>query len=112
MNFTLDTRALNNYLVKDKYRKPILEHLVDMVADQLDNQNGGKAWYTSLDMRYAYGQVPIDKETARHCDFQINGGKATGMYLFITAFYRLTVMTTEFLKAMDTELSNLVCNYR
>ena len=41
---------------------PNLEHLVDMVAEQLDNSTSGQAWYTSLDMRYAYGQVPLDEE--------------------------------------------------
>ena len=84
-----------------------LEHLVDMVAEQLDTVNKGIAWYTSLDMQYAYGQVPLDKETAKHCNFQIVGGKATGTYRFITGFYDLTVLPTEFQKAMDAELSNL-----
>ena len=27
-----------------------MEHLVDMVAEQLDTENKGIAWYTSLDM--------------------------------------------------------------
>ena len=45
---------------------PKLEHLVDMVAEQLHTENKGIAWYTSLDMQYAYGQVPLDEETAKH----------------------------------------------
>ena len=45
---------------------PNLEHQVDMVAEQLDTENRGIAWHTSLDMQYAYGQVPLDKETAKH----------------------------------------------
>ena len=60
-----DALAINNELVKDNYQMPNLGHLVDMFAEQLKNQNTGQAWYTSLDMRYAYGQVRLDK---KNCD--------------------------------------------
>ena len=90
---------------------PNSEHLIDMVAEQLDQTNNGNAWYTSLDMKYGYGQVPPDEETVIRCNFQIIGGKATGTYRFITGFYGLTVMSTEFQKAMDSELVNLPNTY-
>ena len=111
VKIALDARALNNELIKDKYQMPNLELLVDMVAEQLDNSTSGQAWYTSLDMRYAYGQVPLDEETARHCNFQITCGKARGTYRFITGFYGLTVMPTEFQKVMDKKLSNMANTY-
>ena len=82
-----------------------------MVAEQLDTVNKGIGWYTSLDMQYALGQVPSDKETAKHCNFQIVGGKATGTYRFITGFYGLTVMTTQFQKAMNANLGNIPNTY-
>ena len=107
VKIALDARALNNEIVKDKYLMPNLEHLIEMVAEQFDTENKGIAWYTSLDMQYAYGQVPLNKETAQHCNFQIVGGKATGTYSFITGFYGSTVMPTEFQKAMDAELANI-----
>ena len=88
-----------------------VEHLIDIVAEEIDNQNVGKAWYTSSDMRYAYGQIPLHKETAKHCNFHRIGGKGTGTYRFTTSFYGLTVMPTEFQKAMDTEISNLPKKY-
>ena len=111
VKIALDARAMNNEIVKDKYQMPNLEHLVDLVAEQLDNKEQGKAFYTSLDMRYAYGQVPLDEETAKHRNFQIIGGKATGTYRFITGFYGLTIMPTEFQEAMDQELGNLPNTY-
>ena len=111
VKIALDARALNNELIKDKYQMPNLEHLVDMVAEQLDNSVKRQAWYTSLDMRYAYGQVPLDKKPARHCNFQIIGGSATGTYRFITGFFGLTVMPTELQKVMDKELSSLANTY-
>ena len=111
VRIALDARALKNEIVKDKYQMPRLEHLVDLVSEQLDNKKQEKALYTSLDMRYAYGQVPLEEETAKHCNFQIIGVKATGTYRFITGFYGLTIMPTEFQKAMDKELTNLQNTY-
>ena len=111
VKIALDARALINDTVKDKYQKANLEHLVDMVAEQLDTENKGIAWYFSLGMQYAYRQVPLNKETAKHCNSHIVGGKATGTYRFITSFYGLTVMPTEFQKAMDAELANFPNTY-
>ena len=96
--------------MKDKYQMPNLEHLVDMVAEQLAGEKG-EVKYTSLDMLYAYGQVPLDRETAKHCNFQIIGGKATGTYRFITGVYGLTIMPTEFQKAVDQELADVPKTY-
>ena len=64
-----------------------------------------EAWYSTLDMTYAYGQVPLHLLTAKHCNFQIIGGESTGTYRFVTGFYGLTVMPTEFQKVMDLLLS-------
>ena len=50
VKIALDARAMNNEIVKDKYQMPNLEHLVDLVAEQLNNKEQGKAFYTSLDM--------------------------------------------------------------
>ena len=112
VKIALDARALNNEIVKDKYQMPNLEeHLLDLVAEQLDKKEQGKALYTSLDMRYAYGQVPLKEETAEHCNFQIIGGKATGTYRFVTGFYELTKLSTKFQKAMHQELGNLPNTY-
>ena len=55
-------------------------------------------------MKYAYGQLKLNTELAKHCNFQIIGGRATGTYRFITGFYGLTVMPTEFQKLIDSIL--------
>ena len=58
-------------------------------------------------MTYAYGQIPLQDLTKRHCNFQSVGGKSTGIYRFTTGFYGLTVMPTEFQKLMDITLANV-----
>ena len=104
VKIALDARALNQAIDKDKYQMPNLDNLLDMVAEKLDNEEG-EAWYSSVDMTYAYGQIPLHLLSAKHCNFQIIGGESTGTYRFVTGFYGLTVMPTEFQKVMDLLLA-------
>ena len=78
--------------------------LLDMVSDRLDVVKR-EAWFLSVDMTYAYGQVPLHLLTAKHCNFQIIGGKSTGTFRFVTGFYGLSAMPTEFQKVMDMLLA-------
>ena len=107
VKIALDARALNKAIDKDKYQMPNLDNLLDMVAEKLDTEEG-EAWFSSVDMTYAYGQVPLHQLTAKHCNFQIIGGESTGTYRFVTGFYGLSVMPTEFQKVMD----NLLAKFR
>ena len=59
-----------------------------------------------LDLNYAYSQLKLTPETARHCNFNILGGKATGTYRFLNEFYGLADMLAEFQRAMDRTLNN------
>ena len=100
VKIALDARTLNQVIEKDKYQMPNLENLLDTVAEKLDSKKG-EAWFSSLEMTYAYIQVPLHLLTAKHCNFQKFGGDSTGTYRFVTVFYGLTVMPTEFQKVMD-----------
>ena len=79
---------------------PKLENLNDMIAERLDTAEG-KVWYSSVDLAYAYGQVPLHAFTAKLCNVQISRGESTSTYRFVTSFYGLTVMSTEFQKVID-----------
>ena len=87
----LDARALNQSIAEDKYKMPNLEHLLDMIAEKLD-ENEGEAWYSSLDVTYTYEQIPLHELTKRHCSFQIFAGKSTSTYRFTTGIFGLTVL--------------------
>ena len=52
---------------------PNLDNLFDMIAEKLD-QKEAEAWYSSVDVTYAYGQFLLHDLTKRHCNFQIVGG--------------------------------------
>ena len=106
VKIALDARALNQSIAKDKYQMPNLDNLIDMIAEELE-KNEREAWYSSVDMTSAYGQVPLHELTKKHCNFQTVGGKSTGTYQFTTGYYGLTVMQTEFQKLMDLTLANI-----
>ena len=58
-------------------------------------------------MKYAYSQLNLDPERARHCNFNIISDEGTGTYRFITGFYGLTDMPAAFQKLMDYKLVGL-----
>merc|ERR1711894_523373 len=81
-----------------------MDNLVQVISTASDTE---EVWFTKLDLNYAFSQLPLSDETSKHCNFSIVGGKATGTYRFLTGFYGLTDMPTEFQKAMDRTLLNL-----
>ena len=83
VKIALNARALKQAIEKDKYQMPNSENSLDMVAEKLDLEKG-EAWFSSVDMTYAYGQVPLNLLTAKHCSFQLIGGESTGTYRFVT----------------------------
>ena len=103
VKIAVDARQLNSYITKDKYQMPNVENLMDMIAEKM-NENEGEVWFTTLDLRYAYGQIQLEEETARQCNFKIIGGEATGTYRYVNGFYGLTVMPTEFQRVIDKVL--------
>ena len=71
------------------------------MADFLNANEKETVVFTSLDMLYAYGQTELHPETAKHCNFQTIGGRATGTYSFNTGNYGLTIMSAKVPKIMD-----------
>ena len=72
VKIALDAMALNQSIAKDKYQMPNLDNLIDMIAEKLDKKEG-EAWYSSVDVIYVYGQIPLHNSTKRHWNFQIIG---------------------------------------
>ena len=49
---------------------------MEMIAEKLVYVDGD-VWYSSVDLTYAYGLVPLHALTAKHCNFPIFGGEST-----------------------------------
>ena len=57
---------------------PILENLMEQVAEINDSEADRIVRFTSMYMLYVYGQTELHPETARHCNFPVIGKKQQG----------------------------------
>ena len=85
-----------------------IDCLMDSIAQTItQSSDEGEVLFSTIDLRYAYSQLPLDEDTAKQCNFNIIGGKATGTYRFNNGFYGLMDMPAELQKAIDKTLYNL-----
>ena len=47
----------------------------------------GNSYFSKLNLEYVYSQIPSDEEIQEHCNFNILGGAATGLYRFLNGFW-------------------------
>ena len=91
---------------------PNIDNLIDTIQQNLNTSASQEtAYFSTLDLKYAYSQLKLDPETARHCNFNIISGERTGTYRFMTSFYGLTDMPATFQKVMDYTLVGLQNTY-
>ena len=91
---------------------PNIDMLIDTISQHLTNtQNGQQAYFTTLDLKYAYSQLKLHHDTAKYCNFNIICAESTGTYRYKTGFYDLTDMPAEFQKAMEYTLIGLQNTY-
>ena len=84
---------------------PNTDNFIDRIQQNLNtNASQETAYFSTLDLNYAYGQLNLDPETTRHCYFNIVSGEGTGTYRFIAGFYGPTDMPAEFQKVMGYTL--------
>ena len=87
---------------------PNIDNLIDTIQQNLNTHALQEtAYFSTLDLKYAYSQLNLDPETARPCNFNIISGERTGTYRFITGFHGLTDMPAAFQKVMDYTLVGL-----
>ena len=107
IKLALNAKPMNAQISQNKYQMPNMHKLIDSAAQIITRDTPGKVWFNSLDLKYAFSQIPLSNLTSSHCNFSILCGEATGTYRFKTGFYGLTDMPTESKKAMDCTLQGL-----
>ena len=85
----------------------LMDSLSQIITDY-KSEPADKICFSTIDLKYAYSQLNLHPETAKHCNFNIVSGDMTGTYRFKTGFYGLTDMPAEFQKAMDYTLIGLI----
>ena len=81
---------------------------MDSIAQTITQLSSkGEVLFSTINSCSALSQLPLDGDSAKHSNFNIIGGQATGTYRLNTGFYGLTNMSAEFQKAIDITLLNL-----
>ena len=58
---------------------PNINMIIDQISQHLTNtQNGQQAYFSTIDLKYAYSQLKLHKDTAKHFNFNIICGESTG----------------------------------
>ena len=86
---------------------PNIESLIQTVSQTLSTAPQETAYFTTHDLQYAYCQLNLHSDMARHCNFNLVSGDMTGTYRFKTGFYGIADMPAEFQKAIDCTLAGL-----
>ena len=107
IKIALDSKILNKGIHKNKYQMPNIDSLIQTISQALSTAPHETAYFTTLDLQYAYSQLKLHSDTARHCNFNIISGDMTGTYRFKTGFHGLTDKPAEFQKANDCTLAGL-----
>ena len=105
----LVSKELNDAIHKNKYHMQSIDHLMDTISKKkLVNYKAKQVQNISqkVDLKFAYSQIPLPKDTQKQCNCNILGGNATGTYRFINGFYSLTDMTATFQNVIDYTLNN------
>ena len=113
VKLALDSKKQNDAIHKNKYQMQSIDHLIDSVAVYISERRNlpGKYFFSKIDLKYAYSQIPLDENIQKHCNFNILGGRATGTYRFINGFYGLTDMPATFQKTIDKTLQNITTKF-
>ena len=89
----------------------IIDLLFDNIAQVVKSNDNQQTLFTTLDLSYAYSQIPFDKSTREKGNFSLIGHNATGTYQFQTGSYGLVDIPAEFQKAIDLTLTNCSNTY-
>ena len=101
IKLALNSKLLNKQIFWNSYQMPNLFELIDYVTVTISGHDEKKIWFSSIDSKNAYSQIPLSKKASNQCNFNIVGGDVTGSYRFKTAFYGLGDMLKEFQRIID-----------
>ncbi len=71
---------------KEKIQMPNLDDLRDRASIAATLDPNRSFWASIFDLDYAFGQVVLTKETAKHCVIANVGGSCTGHFKFNRGF--------------------------
>ena len=78
IKIALDAKELNKRIIRKRMQMPSLDDLQNRISIKITKNRKAKFWASTIDLKYAFGQVKLAKNTSKHCVIAIAGDKATG----------------------------------
>ena len=67
IKLALDSKTINKAIHKNKYQMHNIDCLMDNIAQTItESSDEVKELFSTLELRYAYSQLPLDEDTAKH----------------------------------------------
>ena len=74
IKLVLNAKPMHAQIWKNKYQMPKIHELIDSAAQIITKDVPGKVWFTSLDLKYTFSQLPLSSVTSSHCNFNLVWG--------------------------------------
>ena len=87
--------------LQNEFQIPKLLELLDSAAQIITSKSEGTLWFTSLDLKYAFSQLPLDEFAKKNSNFSIVSGNLLKHTDLKPNFFYLTGMPKEFQKTMN-----------
>ena len=88
----MDAIQFNKQILKKECQMPNLQKLLDRISVKIKKNSEKKLYFTVIYLKYAFGQIRLHEDSARHCVIAIVGGKVTGQYRFNKGFYGFYIL--------------------
>ena len=75
IKLALDSKLLNDPFFKNKYQMQNLHDFMDNVALKISEKSNERVWFSNLDLKNAYSQLKLCKQTSKQCNFSMVGGE-------------------------------------
>ena len=66
VKLAMDAKPMNSQIFKNKFQMPNLLELLDSAGQIITAETEGTVWFTSLDLKYAFSQLPLDESKSKH----------------------------------------------
>ena len=73
IKLALNSKLLNKQIFRNRYQMLNLFELIHNVAVKISGHDENKIWFSSIDLKYAYSQIPLSGKASNQCNFIIVG---------------------------------------